>query len=183
MNQKLIFVFSIIIVAFGYVTYQSLMLDKKFSSFNTLETNTVIKQLPEVSLSVFDEEGELNLVELAGSGKTLVVHFWATWCAPCEKEFPDLLELTKIMEGNKNVEFLFVAVNDDKKKIKKFIKKFGDYSNFKILIDDDSIHQKSFGTFRLPETFIFGKDLSIIKKYVGRQEWTQKLFVDLLNNL
>ncbi len=183
MNQKLVFVFSIIIVAFGYVTYQGVMLDKKFSSFNTFKTNTVITKLPEVSFKVHESEDSLDLSKLAKSGKKLMVHFWATWCAPCEKEFPELLELTKIMKDNQDVEFVFVAVNDDKKKIKKFIKKFGDYSNYTIVIDDGSVHQKSFGTFRLPETFLFDKDLSIIKKYVGRQEWTQKHFVDLLNNI
>ena len=183
MNQKLLFVLSIIIVTFGYVTYQSLMLDKKFSSFSTFNTNTIIKSIPAVSMKEFETNKIVDLNQLAAEGNNIVVHFWATWCAPCEKEFPDLLELTELLSEKKDVKFLFIAVNDEDKKIKKFMSQFKKYDNFMILIDKDNIHQKSFGTFRLPETYLFGKDSKSIRKFVGRQEWNQKHFVDMLKNL
>jgi cytochrome c biogenesis protein CcmG/thiol:disulfide interchange protein DsbE len=183
MNQKLLFVLTIIIVTFGYVTYQSLMLDKKFSSFSTFKTNTIIKSLPKVILKDFGTGKGVDLNKLAASGNNLVVHFWATWCAPCEKEFPDLLELTELLESKKDVKFLFIAVNDSDKKIKKFLARFKKYDNFLVLIDNENVHQKSFGTFRLPETYLFGKDSKAIRKFIGRQEWNQKHFVDLLEEL
>jgi cytochrome c biogenesis protein CcmG/thiol:disulfide interchange protein DsbE len=183
MNQKLLFVLSIIIITFGYVTYQSLMLDKKFSSFSNSQSNTIIKTIPKVSLKEFKTGNLIDLNQLAVDGNDIVVHFWATWCAPCEKEFPDLLELTKLLEEKKNVKFLFIAVNDTDKNIKKFMSKFKKYDNFLILIDNENVHQKSFGTFRLPETYLFGKDSKAIRKFIGRQEWNQKHFVDLLKSL
>lgn len=35
--------------------------------------------------------GTLSLVELRG--QWVVLNYWATWCAPCRKEIPDLSEL------------------------------------------------------------------------------------------
>ena len=183
MNQKLLFVLSIIIVTFGYVAYESYMLEKKFTSFNTGGNNTILKTIPKIKFQKFESKEYVDLEQLAVSGNNTIVHFWATWCAPCEKEFPELVELTRIMKHKKDVKFLFIAVNDKVIEVKKFLKPFEKFTNFEILIDDSNTHQNSFGTFRLPETFLFGKDQKLIKKYIGQQAWTQKHFVDLLNGL
>lgn len=31
----------------------------------------------------------------AGTNPVTLVHFWATWCPPCVREFPDIVRLTK----------------------------------------------------------------------------------------
>jgi thiol-disulfide isomerase/thioredoxin len=49
-------------------------------------------------LVVLDGTGKsLELGEVA-PGKNLIVHFWATWCAPCKKELPQFAELAKPAE-------------------------------------------------------------------------------------
>ena len=49
--------------------------------------------LPDVSLQAAD-----GAVALRGEGPTLL-HFWATWCAPCRRELPRLLRLAEELEG------------------------------------------------------------------------------------
>lgn len=44
-------------------------------------------------------------------GKVLVVNFWATWCVPCLREVPDLLQLEQDM-ASKGVKLIGVAVDD-----------------------------------------------------------------------
>jgi thiol-disulfide isomerase/thioredoxin len=46
-----------------------------------------------------------------GTGKLLLVNFWATWCGPCVTEFPDL-ETTYRMYRGRNFEFVTVSIND-----------------------------------------------------------------------
>lgn len=46
-----------------------------------------------------------------GTGKLLLVNFWATWCAPCIGEFPEL-EDTYRMYRARGLDFVSVSTND-----------------------------------------------------------------------
>ena len=54
---------------------------------------------------------DLKRLRQNGTGKLLMINFWATWCAPCASEFPDL-ETTYRMYQPRNLEFVSVSVND-----------------------------------------------------------------------
>lgn len=54
---------------------------------------------------------DLTRLRQNGTGKLLLINFWATWCAPCASEFPDL-EATYRMYNGRNLEFITVSVND-----------------------------------------------------------------------
>jgi peroxiredoxin len=59
------------------------------------------------------------------TGKTLLVNFWATWCAPCAAEFPDL-QNTWRMYRKRPFELVTVSVNypDEEKAVRSFLEKY-----------------------------------------------------------
>jgi peroxiredoxin len=54
---------------------------------------------------------DLKKLRQNGTGKLLLINFWATWCVPCAAEFP-ALEATYRMYRPRNLEFVSVSVND-----------------------------------------------------------------------
>ena len=70
-------------------------------------------------------------------GKTYVINFWATWCAPCVKELPAFEKLNKEYAA-KNVEVILVSL-DFPKQVEKRLLPFINKKNLQskvILLDD-----------------------------------------------
>jgi len=79
--------------------------------------------LPAGAFTLNDADGKnWRLADL--KGKWVVVNFWATWCAPCVKEIPDLAAFAKAHPNNAIV--LGVALDyDNVAQVKTFAKKAG----------------------------------------------------------
>lgn len=77
--------------------------------------------LPDVSLPVLGEDRTLAMSELAGT--PAVVNFWATWCAFCVEEMPDL-EAAHQQLGDA-VRFLGVDVQDSADRAADFVAEVG----------------------------------------------------------
>ncbi|GAA5225249.1 TlpA family protein disulfide reductase [Membranihabitans marinus] len=74
------------------------------------------KTLPSIELT--DIKGDkLNLNDI--NGQTIVINWWAVWCAPCRKEIPGLNKLVDKYSG-KNVKFVSIT-DDSKDKVSKFL--------------------------------------------------------------
>ena len=69
-------------------------------------------------------EDRLKALRGNGTGKLLMVNFWATWCGPCVTEFPEL-EATYRMYRGRGFDFVSVSANDpdDKPLVVAFLQK------------------------------------------------------------
>lgn len=183
MNNKIIIFSFIVIFIFGYIMYETNKIESKLARPDS-STGTIIQKLPKVNFQKFGYANEnVKPQDLANSGHFLFVHFWATWCGPCEVEFPDLVELIKELKDKKNIKFLLVAVNDDETKIKKFLKKFDLNLDNVVLLEDKIDAHKQFGTYKMPETFLFNPAGAVVKKFTGQQAWSQNNFIQLFKSL
>lgn len=103
-------------------------------------------------------------------GKVYLVNFWATSCATCIKEMPDLVKTYEQFKG-KGLEFVAVAMNyDPPMYVMNYAKTRG--LPFKVAMDSDGSAARAFGNVQLtPTTFVVDKDGRILKRYVGEPEW------------
>jgi thiol-disulfide isomerase/thioredoxin len=95
-------------------------LDKKASG--DAESRAFAKE--PVLLEKIDAAG-MRALRRNPTGKTLLVNFWATWCAPCAAEFPDLLNTWR-MYRKRPFELVTVSVNypDEEKAVRAFLEKY-----------------------------------------------------------
>ena len=137
--------------------------------------NYSIKPLKNNPISNFDytdiEGHSFSLYQ--HKGKTVFLHFWATWCAPCITELPKLVELAK----NTPADLVILAISKDLKEadIRKFLTKqnIAPPQNIKFIWDKNSqISEGIFSVTKLPETFILNQDLSLKEKIIGdKDDW------------
>lgn len=62
------------------------------------------------TLPMTDTAGERQTLE-RWRGRTLVLNFWATWCAPCREEIPDLIAIRREY-ADKSVEVVGIAIDN-----------------------------------------------------------------------
>lgn len=166
--NKLTIICLIIAASLGYSLYHKKSLDGYFKESQA----PILSRIPaELQLKDFNSKADLNLTEVAKNSNGLLVHFWGTWCAPCEYELPEFLEYSKKLAA-KNIKVVLLAVNDDDIKIKKYMKRFKDLPENIILIHDkNGLSMKKFGVVKVPETFVFDKAGKNVVKFVGPQDW------------
>ena len=178
--KTLFFIFVILSITALYAFYER----KKYYgvSSDTTSSQLALKRLPSLNLVEISSGKNINTLEYLQSAKGLYVHIWGSWCAPCEKEMPEFLAYAKLL-ADKSIKVLLVAVNDEEMKVKKFMSRYGALpSNVLLVIDKENKVMDSFGTLKVPETFLFNSQAIHINKFVGPQEWTQESYITRLDN-
>lgn len=66
----------------------------------------------------------VKLSDYVGKGKVVLVDFWASWCGPCRREMPNLVDAYKKYKG-KNFEIVGVSLDQSGDAWKESIKKLG----------------------------------------------------------
>lgn len=117
------------------------------------------KPVPAVSLPDLDT-GALVAVHDAPAGPRLI-NFFASWCAPCRVEQPQLMALKA-----RGVTVVGVAYKDDPVRTRQFLAELGDPFAAK-LVDRNGRAGIEFGVTGVPETFLVGADGVILAKHSG----------------
>lgn len=124
----------------------------------------------EVSNATFTdvEGGEFTLSDW--KGKTVLVNFWATWCAPCRKEMPGLDRLQTEMGGD---DFEVVTIATGRNSVQGIVKFFEEtgVETLPILLDPQSKLGRDMGVLGLPITVILNEDGQEIARLRGDAEW------------
>ena len=97
-------------------------------------------------------------------GKWVVLNYWATWCAPCRKEIP---ELSALNDARTDITVLGLAYEDtDIRSFDEFLKEFR--PSYPLLLVDVSEPPEPFGAPKvLPTTIILNPDGVPTKTFLG----------------
>jgi thiol-disulfide isomerase/thioredoxin len=101
-------------------------------------------------------------------GKPILVNYWATWCAPCIAEMPDLQKLYSDFKDE--VDFYFIT-SEEPQVVNSFLEK----RNFNLPVyyflssPPDLLKSSS-----LPTTFLIDRNGQIIMKKTGAANWNSK---------
>lgn len=94
----------------------------------------------------------------------VVLDFWATWCPPCQRSLPILLEVTDAYKG-KGVQFYAINEMEDAEKVRQFLKEKG--MSLQVALDKDGEVGKLYDVNGIPQTVIVGKDGKVRVIHIG----------------
>jgi cytochrome c biogenesis protein CcmG/thiol:disulfide interchange protein DsbE len=95
-------------------------------------------------------------------GKVSVVNVWASWCIPCHDEAPLLTELGK----DTRLQVIGINYKDAPENARRFLGRYG--NPFGIVgVDGNGRAAIEWGVYGVPETFIVGRQGTIVYKMVG----------------
>ncbi len=139
---------------------------KKASDLENIQLKTSLVDL---------NQNKVNLTSF--EGRKIVINYWATWCAPCIKEMPELKKAEEILQ---NYNYTFLLVSDETiSKINTFKneKKF-DF-NFLKSVNSNEIN----GIYSLPTTYIFDENGKKVETFVGVVAWDSPRIINKLKKL
>lgn len=131
-----------------------------------------------VSLSGSKSAPDVTFVNLQGTriplsslrGKVVMVNFWATSCATCVKEMPQMVA-TYNQFKSKGLDFVAVAMSDDPPN---YVLNYAQTRQlpFTVALDPQSTLAQAFGDVKMtPTTFLIDKQGKIIKRYLGEPDF------------
>lgn len=140
------------------------------------QAQSVDKAMPAFSLP--NLKGEM--IEIAPrAGGTTVYHFWASWCAPCIVELPELL--ARAAASPDDTRFILISLDDTVPQIERFLGRLqraqpdlAIHPAQVVWLHDPEKHvaEQVFGTFKLPETYIAYDSEARIKAHLqGEADW------------
>lgn len=138
------------------------------------EDSKLGKKSPELTFEIIlnFERSSANLSDF--NGKIIILDFWATWCAPCIKSFP---QLEQLQEKYKHDLQIITITDDSKERIKQFLEKRN--MSLPIVIDEKRNLVKIFPHRTIPHTVVIDKS-GIIRAITSSSEVNEDLLSKIL---
>lgn len=98
-------------------------------------------------------------------GEWVVVNFFASWCAPCKQEHPQLVEFDARHSATGDASIVSVAFSDAEEDARAFFEELG--GDWPVLTQDTGGIGIDFGVTGVPETYLVAPDGTVVANWVS----------------
>jgi thiol-disulfide isomerase/thioredoxin len=105
-------------------------------------------------------------------GKILIVDFWATWCGPCIRSIPSLIEISKEYK-EAGVELVLVNCEEPETRVRPFLERLKSIPT--VVLDTDGTVSKQYNVAAIPQTVLIDRDGGIVEVFVGASDENEEL--------
>jgi cytochrome c biogenesis protein CcmG/thiol:disulfide interchange protein DsbE len=140
---------------------------------STVPSALIGQEAPRTELPPLEGIGLPGLASAEFAGEVTLVNVWASWCAPCRQEHPLLMQLAR----DDRVRIAGLNYKDRAENARRFLGELGNPYDA-IGVDDSGRTAIDWGVYGVPETFLVGRDGTILWKHVG--PFTPQVVIDEL---
>ncbi len=138
---------------------------------------------PAPKFALFNSDGKLVTSSALFKKQNTIVSFWATYCVPCKKEMPQLVELQRKYSDAKKLHLIFINIDKEgKEKALPVLKELG-VSN-ECLYDIYQLTAKKYiPDLKIPAVFLVDRRGEIVFQAVGESAETMQMLEKAIERL
>jgi cytochrome c biogenesis protein CcmG/thiol:disulfide interchange protein DsbE len=98
-------------------------------------------------------------------GEFVVVNYFATWCVPCIREHPELVEFEERHRETGDASVVSVVFDSRPQQVREFFAEYG--GDWPVVLDPDGRTALEYGVTGVPESYLVAPDGTVLLKIEG----------------
>ncbi len=158
------------VLVFGFASALGPAVDQQGAgACRAMQTEVRAGSFPE--FSALDRGGEsVELAQLRGT--FVVLNFWATWCEPCTREWPELDKLSRRLQGREDVVVVAVSLDEEADAVDPYLASMSlGQTPVRVWRDPTGEANRLFGGEKLHDTYFVNERGELVDAFVNVRMW------------